>query len=70
MKNTILAVGHERGDTWADTVQARLLNVYDQHAADAVHHRVCSANFCTKKQIPAVHDHEMRSSKRVKLGRP
>jgi len=31
-RNTILAVCHERGDDWADTVKARILNVHDLHA--------------------------------------
>ena len=48
MKDKILAVCRERGDTWADTVQARLLNVHDLHAADAVYHRLCS---CTGSQL-------------------
>lgn len=51
--------------TWADVVQARIL-----HAADAVYHRVCSVNFHTKKQMSAVHEHEMNISKRVKVGCP
>ena len=67
MKDTILAVCRERSDLWADTVKARLLNVHDLHAADAVYHRVCSVNFHTKKQVPAVHE---RTSKRAKVGRP
>ena len=67
---------HERGDTWVDTVQARLLNVddlraanavyhrgcNDLRAANAVYHRGCSVNLRTKKQIPAIHDHEMHIS--------
>ena len=69
MKDTILAVCHERGDTWADAVQARLLNVHDLHVAYAVYTE-CSINFRTKKQIPVVHDHETCTSKGVKLGSP
>ena len=45
------------------------MNVHDLHAADAVYHKVCSVNFHTKKQIPAVHEHEMNTSKRKRLGR-
>ena len=70
MRDTILAVCRERGDAWAVDVQARLLNVHDLHSADAVYHRVCSVNFRTKKQILAVHEHEMSTSKRAKVGRP
>ena len=69
-RDTILAVCRERGDAWADTVQARMLHVHDLHAADTVYHRVCSANFRTMKDIPAVHEHEVDSSKKEKLGRP
>lgn len=65
VRDTILAVYSERGDAWALDVQARLLNVHDLHA---VYHRVCSVNFRTKKQIPAVHKHEMNTSKRAKVG--
>ena len=67
VRDTILAVCHERGDAWADAVLARILHVHDLHAADAVYHRVCSVNFRTNKQIPAVHEN---ISKKVKLGRP
>ena len=35
-----------------------------------MYHKVCSGNFLTKKQIPAVHQHEMSTSKRAKVGRP
>ena len=69
VRDTILAVCHERGDAWADAVQARILHVHDLHAADAVYHQVCSVNFRTKKQVPACAIHES-SSKRAKLGRP
>ena len=54
-RDTILAVCQERGDDWENT---RILQVHDLHAADAVYHRVCSANFRTMKQIPAIHEHE------------
>jgi hypothetical protein len=69
VRDTILAICHERGDTWADAVQARILHINDVHAADAVYHKVCSVNFCTNKQVPACAIHES-SSKRAKLGRP
>ena len=39
MKNKILAVCSERGDSWASAVKARILQVHDIHAADAVYHR-------------------------------
>ena len=63
-QETVLAVCQERGDDWANAVQARIFNVHDLHAADAVYHRVCSANFRTMKQIPAIHEHEDSSSKK------
>ena len=69
MRDTILAACQERGDTWADAVQARILHAHDLHAADAVYYQVCSINFRTKKQIPTCAVHES-SSKRAKLGRP
>ena len=58
----------KKGDDWANAVQARILHVHDLHAADIVYHRVCSANFCTMKQIPAIHEHEDSSSKKIKVG--
>ena len=70
IRDTILAVCQERGDDWANAVQARLLCVHDLHAADAVYHKVCSVNFRTRKQIPVEHEHEMSTSKRAKVGRP
>ena len=59
VRDTILGVCRERGDVWANAVwanavQARILHVHDLHAADAVYHKVCSVNFRTKKQVPAV----------------
>ena len=42
-KDTILAICQERGDSWANAVQGRLLHVHDLCAADAVYHRACSA---------------------------
>ena len=69
-RDTILAVCWERGNAWAGAVQARMLRVHDLHAADAVYHRVCSSKFCTMKEIPAVHEHEVDLSKKAKIGRP
>ncbi len=71
-RDTILDVCKERGDDWANAVQARILHVYDLHAADAVYHRACSTNFRTKKQIPVVRDFDPQDclAKKLKLGRP
>ena len=58
-------------DSWANAVQGRILHAHDLHAADAVYHRICSTNFRTMKQLPAIHLHEIdRAVKRVKVGRP
>ena len=70
MYNCFLAVCQERGDDWANAVQVRILHVHDWHAACAVYHRVCTANFRTVKQIPAIHEHEDSSLKTLKVGRP
>ena len=61
IRDTILAVCQERSNDSANAVQARLLCVHDLHAADVVYHKVCSVNFCTRKQIPVEHEHEMRN---------
>ena len=67
-RDTILGVCQKMGDDWGNVVQARITQVHDLPAADAVYHAVCSTNFRTMKQIPASHDQS--SSKRVKVGRP
>ena len=43
-----------------------ILHVHDLHAADAVYHRICSANFRTMNQIPAIHEHIHSSLKKVR----
>ena len=69
MKDTVLTLCRERGDAWA--IQARLLHVHDLHAADAVYHKVCSGNFRTMKQKPAVFEHARADpAKKPKVGRP
>ena len=70
LKEKILAICCERGDSWAAAVQARILPVHDLHAADAVYHHMCSNNFQTNKQIPAAYQTETSCAKKLKLGRP
>ena len=70
LKEKILAVCRQRGDSWGATVQARILPVHDLHAVDAVYHHICSNNFQTNKQNPAVHQTETSCVKKLKLGRP
>ena len=70
LKEKILAVCRQRGDSWGATVQARLLPVHDLHAADAVCHYICRNNFQTNKQIPAAYQTETSCAKKLKLGRP
>ena len=67
-RDTILGICKKRGDEWGNIVQARIMHVHDLPAADAVYHVVCSTNFRTMKKIPASHDHEASSLKRVKVG--
>lgn len=70
-KNVVLNVCSNRGDTWAAAVRARLLNVHDLPAADAVYHQSCSSNFRTGKQIPLAYSTaENASKKRKSAGRP
>ena len=66
-KDTTLAICHERGDDWANAVQARILHVHNLDAADAVYHRVCSVNFRTMKQIPVIHNHNCKGNTSKKL---
>ena len=70
LKEKILAVCRQSGDSWGATVQARLLPVHDLHAADAVYHHIYSNNFRTNKQIPAAYQTEISCAKKLKLGRP
>ena len=70
LKEKILAICRQRGDSWAATVQARILSVHDLHAVDAVYHHICSNNFRTNKQIPAAYQTETSCAKKLKLGRP
>ena len=53
-KDTILKICSERGDEWSDTIRARLLNVHDLPATEAVYHHTCSVNFRTKRKLPKV----------------
>ena len=69
-RDTILGVCQERGEEWANAVQARILHVHDLHAADAVYHKACSVNFRTMKHIPAIHECGNSSLKKAKVGRP
>jgi len=59
VKDTILGICHDRRDSWADTVQSRILSVHDLHTADAVYHKDCNVNFRTKMQIPAACEHDI-----------
>ena len=68
---SLLATCAQRSDDWSETVKARILHVHDLHAADAVYHRMCSGNFRTNKQIPAMYQRDTtQESKRIKVGRP
>jgi hypothetical protein len=62
---------NERKDSWSDMVKARIEYAQDLHAADAVYHSVCSANFRTGKQIPKqfLTDVIALQNKRLKYGR-
>ena len=58
IRDTILALCQERGDDWA-----RILHIHDMHAADAVYHRVCSANFhAMKSRYPQLMTTKIASS--------
>ena len=69
-KDTVLQTCSERGDAWAEEVQARISQVYDLPAADAMYHQACSMNFRTKKQIPKRFASDEPDHKRGTVGRP
>ena len=51
-KDTILRICSERNDEWSETIRARLMNVHDLPAADAIYHQTCNVNFRTNRQLP------------------
>ena len=73
-KDAILKNCSERNDgevEWSETIRARLMNVHDLPAADAVYHQNCNVNFRTKRQLPPVYEaDELPAVKKRKVGRP
>jgi len=57
-EETILDIGTERQDEWAENVFLRLqfihTNIYDLPAAEAQYHDQCRSNFTTKNKIPTI----------------
>ena len=61
----------ERNDDWSGTIRARLMNVHDLPAAEAVYHETFNVNFRTKRQLPQVYEtDELPAVKKRKVGRP
>ena len=70
-KDTILKICSERNDEWSEAVSARLMNVHDLPAADAVYHQTCNVNFRTNRQLPQLYEtDELPAAKKRKVGRP
>lgn len=70
-KDTILKICSERNDDWSETIRARLMNVHDLPAADAIYHQTCNVNFRTNRQLPQVYEaDELPVMKKRKIGRP
>ena len=63
-QSSITKICKERRDSWGLAVLGRIEFVQDLHAADAVYHQECSANFRTGKQIP--HEYFPRGSEAKK----
>lgn len=55
-RNTILKICSERNDEWSEAISARLINVHDLPAADAVYHQTCNVNFRTNRQLPQLYE--------------
>ncbi len=70
VKDNVLKICSERRDGWSEVFKARLLNVHDLPAADAVYHQSCKSNFHTGKQIPRAYNNAETSSKKPRIGRP
>ena len=70
-KDTILKICSERNDEWSEAVSARLMNVHDLPAADAVYRQTCNVNFRTNRQLPQLYEtDELPAAKKRKVGRP
>ena len=70
-QDTILADCASRDDHWAECVRARITNVHDLPAADAMYHKACSTRFRTQKTIPDDKPQAGRpSTKHFRTGRP
>ena len=52
LEPTILNICLQKNDVWSDTVRARIKQVNDLPAADALYHQTCSSYFKTGKDIP------------------
>ena len=68
----ILKICSERNDEWSEAVSARLKNVHDFSAVDAVYHQTCNVNFCTNRQLPQLYetDELPAAKKKRKVVRP
>lgn len=65
-KDMVLDVCSNRGDNWAQAVWARLLQVHDFPAADAVYQQSCSSNFSTVKQTTFAYCYDKNARKKGK----
>ncbi|KAH3896147.1 hypothetical protein DPMN_020320 [Dreissena polymorpha] len=70
LEPTILNTCLQRNDVWSDTVRARIEQVNDLPAADALYHQTCSSNFRTGKDIPEEFQVQPSSDKKRRNGRP
>lgn len=73
-QTSLIDICNTRSDKWCDNVKGRLAFINDLHAADAVYHKVCNANFRSGKQIPlcfqAKDSEDIAKTKKLKTGRP
>ena len=70
-KDTILKICSERNDEWSEAIRARLMNVHDLPAADAIYHQTCNVNFRPNRQLPQLYEtDELPAAKERKVGRP
>ena len=70
-KDTILKICSEKNDEWSEAIRARLMNVHDFPAADAIYHQTCNVSFHTNRQLPQLYEtDELPAAKKRKVGRP
>jgi len=65
IQKSIISYCDKYNSDWSDAVRGRISSVHDLPAADAQYHNVCSVNFRTGYNIPAIFSSGDRKRKRM-----